>query len=141
MAKYEPKTRKTKASVKEFIASLPTEKIEGTKAVLAMMKKSTGEPPAMWGPNIIGFGTCLLVYASGQKLDWPIIGFSPRQTSLTLYILPPFSGYEDLLSKLGKHTIGKTCLYIKRLSDVDLKVLQKIIDRSVANTKKQYEVI
>lgn len=89
----------------------------------------------MWGPSIIGFGSYSYEYASGRTGDWPMIGLSPRKQNLTLYIMPGFDEYEPLLKKLGPHTTGKSCLYIKRLSDIDLPTLKKIMTASIAKMK------
>jgi hypothetical protein len=96
------------------------------------MGEITGEPATMWGPSIIGFGSTHYRYASGREGDEPLTGFSPRKDSLTLYILGGFERYADLLPRLGKHKLGKVCLYIKRLDDVDREVLRAIIARSVS---------
>ena len=89
----------------------------------------------MWGSSIVGFGTQHLKYASGRELDWMVIGFSPRKQNLTLYIPGSLESYADLLKKLGKHTTGKGCLYVKSLKDVDTKVLKELIQRSIKETK------
>ncbi len=103
-----------------------------------MMQEITGEAPVMWGTSIIGFGTCPLTYANGKTSDWPIVGLSPRKQSLVLDIMPGFSAYEDLLATLGKHKVGKSCLSVKRLSDVDLAALRELIAQSVAAMKDKY---
>jgi hypothetical protein len=89
----------------------------------------------MWGPSIIGFGDHHYKYASGRELDWFLTGFSPRKKDLTLYIMPGFARYNDLMASLGKHSTGKSCLYIKRLSDVDTDVLEKLVTESVEHMK------
>lgn len=103
-----------------------------------MMKRITGEKPMMWGENIIGFGSVNLPYADGSVLDWPIVAFSPRKAALTLYVM---TGKEkpELMKRLGKHSTGKVCLYIKRLADVDVKVLEELVTQSVAYTRKRYQ--
>ena len=127
----EPKTRATTVSLDEFLAnSVDPTRHEDCRTVAAMMQRSTGEPPVMWGA-IVGFGRYKYGYASGREAEWPVVGFSPRKTDLTLYIMPGFDRYEALLGKLGKHKTGKSCLYIKRLADVDVNALQAIIDASV----------
>ena len=100
-------------------------------AVLAMMQKAAGAPPVMWGAAIVGFGRYRYTYASGHSGEWPIIGFSPRKNDLTLYIMPGFDQQSALMAQLGKHKTGKSCLYLKRLSDVDRPTLQRLIDWSV----------
>ncbi len=100
------------------------------------MREITGDEPAMWGPSMVGFGRYHYKYASGREGDWFVAGFSPRKQNLTLYIMSGFSGYDELMARLGKHTTGKSCLYIKRLEDVDLAVLEELIRRSVAHVRK-----
>lgn len=99
--------------------------------ILEMMKKATRAEPKMWGDSIVGFGSYHYTYASGRGGDWLLTGFSPRKQNLTLYLMSGFSDFEELLSRLGKHKTGKGCLYIKKLADVDLAVLQELIDQSV----------
>jgi hypothetical protein len=95
------------------------------------MRDVTGEEPKMWGSSIVGFGSYHYKYASGREGDWPITGFSPRKGDLTLYITGGLDSFSDLLPKLGKHKTAKSCLYIKKLSDIDVGVLRKIISKSV----------
>lgn len=137
----ENKTKPTKASVAGYLAAIENvEKRSDAKAILKLMQAATGEKPKMWGPSIIGFGSCHYTYESGREGDMPIVGFSPRQAANVLYGAIGFPGSEKLLLKLGKHTTGKGCLYIKRLSDVDGKVLEKLIAQGVANTRKRHSV-
>jgi len=103
------------------------------------MRKATGKRAKMWGPSIVGYGTYHYKYASGREGDFMIAGFSPRKQSLTVYILAGFGRFESLMSKLGKYKTGKSCLYIKHLSDVDEKVLEKLIAGSVKYMRKNYE--
>lgn len=139
MAK-EIKTKKTDASVSKFIDAVEDEsKREDAYAVLRLMQKITKEEPKLWGTAIVGFGTYQYTYASGQQGDWPLVGFSPRKQNLTLYIMPGFDKYDDLMTKLGKHKTGKSCLYIKSLQDIDVKVLQEIITLSVDFMKRKYK--
>lgn len=98
--------------------------------ILEIMEEMTGEPAKMWGKSIVGFGSYHYVYESGREGDWMLVGFSPRKQNISLYIMSGFSAYEDLLAKLGKHKTGKSCLYIKRLSDVDEDVLKEMIASS-----------
>ena len=100
------------------------------------MEAATGSKPVMWGANIVGFGTKKYKYASGQEVDWPLIGFSPRKQNLVLYVMSGEDSHADLLAKLGKHSVGKGCLYIKRLSDVDLPTLKRLINASVKRKKR-----
>ena len=128
----ELKTKKTKASVTGFLEKITDEqRRKDCQTVLNLMKQATGEEPKMWGSSIVGFGTYHYRYASGREGDWPIIGFSPRKTDLTLYIMPNLDKFESLLAKLGKYKTGKSCLYIKKLDDVDVPVLEKLITKSV----------
>jgi hypothetical protein len=132
----ENKTKPTKVSVAGFIAALPDEaKRADAKALLKMMQAASSEKPAMWGPSIIGFGSVHYVYESGREGDMPLIGFSPRKPALVIYGVARTS--EALLGKLGKHTTGKGCLYIKKLTDVDVKVLEKMIAFAVATKRKK----
>lgn len=132
----ELKTKPTKVSVASFVSQIPDEKKRGdAKALIAMMKDATKSEPVMWGSSIVGFGSYSYAYASGQAGDWPIIGLSPRKQNLTVYIMPGFEEFGDLLRKLGPHTTGKSCLYIKRLSDIDVPTLKKLIVKSVAKMK------
>ncbi|HQY48284.1 MAG TPA: DUF1801 domain-containing protein [Usitatibacteraceae bacterium] len=129
----EPKTRPTKASVAGFLAAVADEqRRKDCRAVEKMMRKATGARPVMWGTSIVGFGAYTYTDARGKSNDWPIVGFSPRKTDLTLYLMPGFRGREALLAKLGKHRTGVACLYLKRLADVDTAVLEELIAQSVA---------
>ncbi|MFC1499775.1 DUF1801 domain-containing protein, partial [Candidatus Zixiibacteriota bacterium] len=104
---------------------------EDSFTILEMMKDLTGEEPSMWGENIIGFGSYDYTYASGREGTWFVTGFSPRKQSLTLYLMYGFEKFDDLLAKLGKHKIGKACLYINKLDDVDQKVLKQLLQNSI----------
>ena len=133
------KTKPTDASVDAFIDAIPDErKREDARAVAALMAEVTGTPAKMWGSSIVGFGSYHYRYASGREGDFMETGFSPRKQALTLYIMAGFSAYPDLLARLGKHSTGKSCLYIKRLADVDLAVLRELVERSVAFIRKKY---
>jgi len=128
----EPRTRPTTASVTGFIKRQPDEQTRADCLTLvALMEQVTGEKAVMWGPAIIGFGTYRLVYANGTEADWPIAGFSPRKKELTIYLIDVFERHPELMKKLGKHRTGKVCLYIRRLADVDMKVLKELITASV----------
>jgi len=123
----ETKTKATKESVGKFIQKITDKQVrEDCSTIADLMQKATKAEPQMWGSNIVGFGTRQIKYAGGRTGDWPIIGFSPRKQNLTLYV---GAGAQDpaLLKDLGKHSLGKGCLYIKRLSDVDMPTLKKII--------------
>lgn len=135
----ELKTKKTDASVDDFLAGIDDEqRRKDSEAVLAMMKKITKAPPKMWGTSIVGFGSYHYRYASGQEGDWPLVGFSPRKQNLTVYIMAGFDDYPELMAQLGKYKTGKSCLYLKRLSDIDTKVLEKLIAASVKDMKERY---
>jgi hypothetical protein len=129
----ENKTKPTKQNVAAFIDALtdPARRADA-KALIKLMQSATGEKPKMWGPSIIGFGSCHYKYDSGREGDMPLIGFSPRKAATVLYNMTGFSDSEALLAKLGRHTTGKGCLYIKRLADVDQKVLEALTAKSVA---------
>ena len=133
------KTKPTKVSVASFIAQLadPTKRSDA-KALVELLREVTGEPPKMWGPSIIGFGTCHYKYDSGREGDMPVAGFSPRKAATVIYILTGARGSEALFAKLGRHTIGKSCLYIKKLADVDPAVLKTLVVRSVAEIRSRY---
>ena len=129
----ELKTKETKASVAAFIKKISNEqRRKDCETVLKLMQRATGEEPKMWGASIVGFGRYRYRYASGREGEWLITGFAPRKTDLTLYIMPNLDQFESLLSKLGKYKTGKSCLYIKKLDDVAVPVLEKLITKSVA---------
>lgn len=131
----ENKTKPTEASVEVFIeafADSPQKKDDSMK-LLRLMQQWTGEEPRMWGPSIIGFGIHHYKYTSGHEGDMPLVGFSPRKAALTLYVNIPFSTHQDdLLQKLGKYKMSKSCIYVKRLSDIDLNVLEALIKSTLA---------
>lgn len=130
----ELKTRKNDASVEAFLDGVPDlQKRQDSYALLALMEEVTAEPARMWGDSIVGFGAYHYTYASGREGDWFVAGFSPRKQNLTLYIMAGFDQYDDLLARLGKHSTGKSCLYVKRLSDVDMDVLRELVRQSVAH--------
>ncbi len=138
----ELKTKKTGASVKDFLNGIPGEQTrKDCFEIVKIMKQVTKEEPKMWGSSIIGFGSTHLKYASGRELDWMIIGFSPRKQNLTLYLTGNFKSYTDLLQKLGKHKTSVGCLYIKTLNDVDTKVLKELIKRSVKDATKKRTMV
>ena len=123
-----PKTRPTDADVGAFLESVADERRrDDAKAVCRLMQEVTGEEPVLWGTGIVGFGSVRLRYASGRELDWPVTGFSPRKTATTVYLMDGFEERSDLLARLGPHSTGKSCLYLKRLSDVDLAVLRELV--------------
>ena len=125
------KTRPTEQNPEDFLEKVehPTRKSDGFE-LYEMMKEITQEEPVMWGSSIIGFGSYHYKYASGREANWLKTGFSPRKRSLSIYISHGFDGYEDLLMKLGKHRLGKGCLYIIKLADIDKDILKQIIRKS-----------
>ena len=129
----ELKTQRTRASVAQFLNAIEDEgRRKDAKAVDRLMRELTGEKPAMWGTSIVGYGSYHDRYASGQEGDWPLTGFSPRKQALTLYIMDGFRERESLMKRLGKFKTGKSCLYLKRLEDVDRSVLAELVSKSVA---------
>lgn len=136
----ELKTKATKASVSAFLKSVDDkQKYKDSLEVMALMKEVTGKRPKLWGTSIVGFGSYHYRYKSGREGDWPVTGFSPRKQNLTIYIMPGFSRYSSLMKRLGKYTTSVSCLYLKRLEDVDRKVLRQLVVRSVADMRKMYE--
>ena len=132
----EAKTKPTKESVTDFIKSLPDAQTRNDCAAIAkLMEAATKSKGVMWGSSIAGFGIKKIKYAGGKEADWPLLGFSPRKENLTLYIGLGDGSDPDLLSKLGKHTLGKGCLYIKRLSDIDVPTLKQLINASAKRKK------
>lgn len=133
----ELKTKQTDQSVDGFLNKVPEEKKrEDSFAIKKLMEAVTGEPAKMWGDSIVGFGSYHYKYASGREGDWMLTGFSPRKQNLTLYIMPGFDRYEELMEKLGKYKTGKSCLYIKKLEDVNLDVLKELVDLSVKHMRE-----
>jgi len=136
MAKVGLKNKSNDASVDAFLNTIEDEeKRADCFGLKDLMTALTGEEPKMWGPSIVGFATYHLKYATGRELDWMIVGFSPRKANLTLYLIDGFDKYDELMAKLGKHKIGKSCLYVKRLADVDMNVLEDLISSSVEYVK------
>ncbi|HEY0765969.1 MAG TPA: DUF1801 domain-containing protein [Pyrinomonadaceae bacterium] len=132
----EPKTKPTTESVKDFLNRIPeAERREDCFTVAKMMEEITGEKPRMWGPGIVGFGSYYYKYASGHEGEWPIAAFSPRKKDLTVYLTMGFEKHSELMEKLGKHSKTKSCLYIKRLSDIHQPTLKKLIKISVQDLK------
>ena len=133
------KTKQTDASVSAFLETVADEdRRRDCLSVLALMRDVTKSEPKIWGSNMIGFGTYHYKYESGREGDWFITGFSPRKQNLTLYIMAGFDRYDALLAKLGKFKTGKSCLYVKRLSDVDPDVLRELVAASVKHMRQQY---
>lgn len=135
----ENKTQPTTQSVTAFINSIEDKgKRADVRKIATMMRKATGKRARMWGPSIVGYGEYHYKYASGREGDFMITGFSPRKQSISIYVIPGFASFGGLMKKLGKYKTGKSCLYINRLSDVDEKVLQNLIDESVKLMRKKY---
>ena len=133
----ELKTKKTKASVKAFVDAIKDDKRRADcRTVQKLMKGVTGKVPRMWGDSIVGFGDYQYKYASGREGDWFLVGFSPRKANLTMYLMCDLTTQRPLLQKLGKHKTGKGCLYVNKLTDVDLGVPKKLVARTVADHKK-----
>lgn len=136
MAKTELKTKETQASVDAFIAKQPEEVRTDCQTLVKLMKKATGEEPRMWGTSMVGFGRYHYKGASGREGEWLITGFSPRKANLSIYIIMGFEKHGALMKKLGKHSTGKGCLYVKRLADVDTKLLDELIVKNVQAMEK-----
>jgi len=135
----ELKTKPNDKSVIEFLNNVENKRRrEDSFAVLKLMKEVTEEEPLMWGDSIVGFGSYHYKYSSGREADWLQIGFSPRKQSLTIYIMDGFEKYEELLDQLGKHKIGKSCLYINKLDDVSIPVLKDIMTESVKYVRETF---
>ena len=135
----ENKTKPTKLSVAAFIDALPepTRRADA-KALVKLMQSAAGEKPKMWGPSIIGFGSYHYRYESGREGDTPVVAFSPRKAATVLYGMIGFSEAAALLARLGKHTTGKGCLYIKKLADVDQHVLEALVAKALAAKRAQH---
>ncbi len=138
----ELKTVPTKNSIKKFLDNVENEKKrEDSYALLKLFKKTTGEKPVLWGNSIIGFGKYhYKSERSAQEGDWPLTGFSPRKQNLTIYIMPGFGDLSDLLNKLGKHKTSVSCLYINKLEDVNIGILEKIIQKSVKEMRHRNNI-
>jgi len=136
----ENKTKPTTLSVTAFIEALPDDaRRADAKALVKLMRSATGEKPAMWGPSIIGFGSYHYKYESGREGDSCLTGFSSRKGDISIYLVASFPGQQELLAKLGKHKMGKGCLYIRKLADVDLKVLEHLVIGAVAERKRHHD--
>jgi hypothetical protein len=135
----ENKTKATKQSVAEYIEAIAdATRRTDAKTLVKVMRRVTGEKPVMWGPAIVGFGSYHYVYDSGREGDMPLTCFSPRKAATVVYIHAGLAASKGLLDKLGKHTISGGCLHIKNLADVDEKVLENVIVKSVAATRAKY---
>ena len=132
----EPKTRPTQAAVEAFLAQQPDARRADCEQIAALMREATGEPATMWGEAIVGFGRYNQTYANGTTMEWLLTGFSPRKNELVLYVLNGSDAQDALLARLGKHRTGKSCLYIKKLADVDRDVLGQLVRESVDQMEK-----
>ena len=134
------KTKANKASVIKFLKSVENEK-RRTDALLMLelMQELTKREAVMWGSSMVGFGSYHYKYASGREGDWLLTGFSPRKNDLTVYIMNGFSSYTELMEKLGKYKTSVSCLYIKKLEDIDIKVLKQLIRKSLSDMRKIYD--
>jgi hypothetical protein len=135
----ETKTRPTGRSVEAFLAAVPDERRRrDARTALALLKRVTGLPPRMWGPSIVGFGSYHYRYESGREGDMCLAGFSPRATATVFYLLAGLREQAPLLARLGPHGLGQGCLYVRRLEDVDLGVLERIVAGSVASVRRAW---
>src|SRR5262245_52603679 len=136
----ENKTKYTDASVEDYIAVRGNEQQRADcRELIALLRKATRQPPRMWGPSIVGFGSYRYTYESGHTGEAPLTGFAIRGRELVIYLVAEQDKQKSLLSTLGPHKLGKSCLYFKRLADLDRSVLEKLIAGSVANVKRRYE--
>lgn len=136
---YELKTKENDANVEDFLKTIePEQKQKDCFTILELLKKKTKCEPKMWGENIIGFGNYEYSNSTGKKFGWFRTGFSPRKQNLTLYIMPGYLEMDHLLKKLGKHKTGKSCLYIKKLDDVDMDVLEQIVQFGLDEMEERY---
>ena len=140
MAKYQAKTTQTELSVKDFIKKIPdAQRQKDALAIVDIMEKQSGFPAKMWGPAIIGFGSYHYVYESGHQGDAPLVGFSPRKTEFALYLSSAFDKREELLAQFGKYKSAKACVYIKKIEDIKVDVLKKMVAASLKHTKAKYK--
>jgi hypothetical protein len=136
----ELKTKRNDQSVDEFLNRVEDKKKrEDCFAILHLMKEVTSTEPGMWGNSIVGFGSYHYKYESGREGEWFLTGFSPRKQNLTLYIMSGFTRYNELLKKLGKYKTGKSCLYIKKLEDIDIRILKELVTQSVDHLSKSHK--
>ena len=135
----EAKTKPTKASVQAFLAKVKDPAMRADCAAVAtLMSDITKAPPVLWGTSIVGFGSYHYKYASGRSGDWPLVGFSPRATQLVLYVMPGCEGYDQMIAALGPAKCGVSCIYVKRLADLNRPALKTLMKASVAHVKKTY---
>lgn len=140
MAKANNKTIETNDSVAAFVKKITDpDRRKDCQAIIDIMEKQSGFPAKMWGSAIIGFGTYHYVYESGREGDAPLVGFSPRKTEFALYLSSEFDKRDELLKQFGKHKTAKACVYVKKLEDVKVDVLKKMISNSIKHTKAKYK--
>lgn len=140
MAKADLKTKSSGQSVEKFLNGIADEKKrKDCYAVLKLRREITKAEPKMWGTSMVGFGSYHYKYESGREGEWFLTGFSPRKQNLTVYIMAGFDDYDDLMSKLGKYKTGKSCLYVKKLEDIDLAILRRLIKKSIDHVSKKYK--
>ena len=138
---YEAKTKPTEATLESYLAGIADEsRREDCKVIAALMERVSGSPPRMWGTSIVGFGSYHYKYASGHEGDSCLVGFSSRKGDISIYLMPGYESAEAraLLAELGRHKIGKACLYVRRLSDIQLPVLEQLVARSVSEIRRLY---
>lgn len=140
MATSENKTQPTDQSVESFLDSVEDEqKRVDSYALLKLIGEITGDEAVMWGSSIVGFGTYHYKYASGREGDFMVTGFSPRKRNLTIYVMPGFDQYAEILSRLGKYKTGRSCLYVNKLADIDVDVLRELLEADVKHMREKYE--
>ena len=136
----ENKTKPTDASVEDYIASRANAQQQADcRELMALFKRITRQTPRMWGPTIVGYGSYRYTYESGRSGEAPLAGFAIRGRELVVYLAPDAKGQKPLLSKLGRHTMGKSCLYFKQLADLDKSVLEQLVVGSIAETRRRYQ--
>lgn len=139
VAEANNKIQASAASVEAFLAAVPdARRREDARALDALMQSVVGTAPTMWGPAIVGYGRFRLRYDGGREQDWMLVGFSPRKAALVLYVTGGFDGHEALLERLGRHTTGTSCLYVKRMEDIDMDVLRELVERSVRHVRERH---
>lgn len=132
------KTRPSDADVDTFLAGLDENRRADSRRLVELMQRASGEPPRLWGANMIGFGSYHYVYDSGREGDWFLCGFSPRKKEFSLYVMAGFDEFDALMQRLGKHRTGKSCLYVRKLDDIDMEVLEELLTRSVDSMRERY---
>lgn len=132
------KTQPGDADVDTFIAGLDENRQADSRRLVELMQWASGEPPRLWGANMIGFGSYHYVYDSGREGDWFLCGFSPRKKEFSLYIMAGFEEFDALMQRLGRHRTGKSCLYVRKLDDIDMDVLEELLRQSVRTMRERY---